>query len=126
MMVQRFSQKFMPTLKNVYKLSMRNFSNDSPLSLFRQNFTPHTEEQLNLQISQELNASQAYLSMSNFFGRTEISLKGASSFFLAMSCEEREHALELSKFASIRKFNLKKNQMQLHFQLISKICGEVE
>lgn len=99
MLLQRFSQNLTPTLKNVCKLSMiKTFSNDAPLNLFRQNFTPRTEEQLNLQISHELNASQCYLAMSNFFGRTEISLKGSTSFFLAMSCEEREHALELSKF----------------------------
>lgn len=91
--------------KNVCKTSMisiKKFSKDAPSSIFRQNFTPHTEEQLNLQINHELNASQAYLAMSNFFGRTEISLIGASSFFLAMSSEERDHALQLIDFQNKR------------------------
>ncbi len=100
-----FSKIFTPLLKNVCKLStieMKKFSNIAPVLLFRQNFSPRTEEKLNLQISHELNASQAYLAMSNFFGRTELSLKGTSSFFHAMSEEERGHAMELIKYQNMR------------------------
>lgn len=96
MMNKIFAKTVIPIFKNVCNISMTSVkknSNEAPLSIFRQNFAPRTEEQLNIQISQELNASQAYLAMSNFFGRTEISLKGTSSFFLAMSDEERGHAL---------------------------------
>lgn len=131
-MAKIVSDKLTPMFWNACKLStMKSFATDVPISLFRQNFTLHTEEQLNVQISQELNASQAYLAMSNFFGRTEISLKGASSYFLAMSGEERDHALELSKFAigctKLQTLSRPKPFIRHSvFQLTSKICEEVE
>lgn len=103
-------------LKNVFKISMlsvKNVSNmaSAPLSLFRQNFPPRTEDQLNVQINLELNASQAYLAMSNFFGQTQISLKGTSSFFLAMSTEERAHALLLINYVNMRGGRVKMNSI---------------
>lgn len=98
------SKKFAPlfNISSIYStIKIRNFSDDAP-PLFRQNFHPLTEQQLNFQISQELNASHAYLAMANFFGRTEIALPGSSSFFRAMSDEEREHALALIDYQNMR------------------------
>lgn len=123
------SQQFTPILRNACKIpmiSVHQFSNKASSSLFRQNFAPRTEEQLNIQINQELNASQAYLAMSNFFGRTEISLKGASSFFLAMSSEEREHALALISYQNMRGGRVKMNCILQPKDEFASLCMAIE
>ncbi|XP_037029235.1 soma ferritin-like [Bradysia coprophila] len=101
-MIATTSRKIAP-LSNIFRTlsnKTRNVSNDIPS--FRQNFKPRTEQQLNFQIGQELMASHAYLAMANFFGRTEIALQGSSSFFRAMSDEEREHAMSLIDYQNMR------------------------
>ncbi|KAG4067837.1 hypothetical protein HA402_010523 [Bradysia odoriphaga] len=101
-MIATTSRKIAPLLNicRTFSNKTRNVSNDAPL--FRQNFNPRTEQQLNFQITQELMASHAYLAMANFFGRTEIALQGSSSFFRAMSDEEREHAFALIDYQNMR------------------------
>lgn len=104
-MIEILSKRFTPFLTNVRKFSTikpNKFPIDASASMFRQNFTPQTEDQLNIQINHELNASQAYLAMSNFFGQTKIALNGSSAFFRTMSDEERQHALELIDYQNMR------------------------
>lgn len=98
------SEKFSPMLRNLSQSplkSVKNYCNEVP-SMFRQNFSPRTESQLNLQISQELHASHSYLAMANFFARTEIALNGSAGYFRAMSNEERMHAFKLIDYQNIR------------------------
>lgn len=99
-----FSKNFNPLIRNMLQIpqmSVKRYSNDVSC-IFRQNFSSHIEEKLNVQIGQELYASHSYLAMSNFFARTEISLTGTASFFLAMSNEERDHALQLINYQNMR------------------------
>lgn len=105
MTVKIFSKNFTPLIRNLSHIpliSVKRFSKDAPLCIFRQHFSPRVEEKLNAQIGQELHASHSYLAMSNFFARTEISLTGSASFFLEMSNEERDHALQLISYQNMR------------------------
>jgi len=68
----------------------------------RQNYHAECEAGVNKQINLELYASYVYLSMSYYFDRDDIALKGFAKFFKDNSDEEREHAEKLMKFQNQR------------------------
>jgi len=72
------------------------------LSQCRQNYHSESEAAVNRQINMELYASYCYQSMSFYFDRDDVALKGFSSYFKNMSDEEREHAEKLMKFQNMR------------------------
>jgi len=71
-------------------------------SLVRQNYAQECEAGVNKQINLELYASYVYLSMSYYFEREDIALKGFTKFYRKSSEEEREHAMKLMKFQNDR------------------------
>jgi len=68
----------------------------------RQNYHSDCEAGVNKQINLELYASYVYLSMSYYFDRDDVAMKGFAKFFLENSDEEREHAQKLMKFQNQR------------------------
>jgi len=68
----------------------------------RQNYHAESEAGVNKQINLELYASYVYQSMSFYFDRDDVALKGFSGFFKKSSDEEREHAEKLMKFQNQR------------------------
>ena len=60
------------------------------------------EEELNKQINIELDASQQYLSLYNFFLRDDVGLINIAKYFLKASEEEREHALKMIEYQNKR------------------------
>jgi len=68
----------------------------------RQNYHAECEAGVNKQINLELYASYVYLSMSYYFDRDDVALKGFAKFFKDSSDEEREHAQKLMKFQNER------------------------
>jgi ferritin heavy chain len=68
----------------------------------RQNYHSDCEAGVNKQINLELYASYVYLSMSYYFDRDDVALKGFAKFFKENSDEEREHAQKLMKFQNQR------------------------
>ncbi|KAG0300379.1 fts3-like protein [Dissophora globulifera] len=72
------------------------------MSLAKQNFSSATEEAINIQISQELQASQVYLSLSAWAGSSNQALPGLEKFFRASAAEEREHAQKLIDYQNRR------------------------
>jgi len=71
-------------------------------SVIRQNYHADTEAAVNKQINMELNASYTYLSMSWYFDRDDVALKGFAKFFSDQCKEEREHAEKLMKLQNQR------------------------
>lgn len=74
-------------------------SNESQI---RQNYHADSEKGVNDQINMELYASYVYLSMSYYFDRDDVALKGLSKYFKEMSEEETGHATRLMKFQNER------------------------
>lgn len=72
------------------------------LSRPRQNFHQESEAGINKQINMELYASYVYQSMSYYFDRDDIALKGFAKFFKDSSEEEREHAEKFMKYQNKR------------------------
>ncbi|KAG0362006.1 ferritin-like superfamily [Gamsiella multidivaricata] len=72
------------------------------MSLAKQNFSSASEEALNHQISQELQASQVYLSLSAWAGHSNQALPGLEKFFRESAEEEREHAQKLINYQNRR------------------------
>ncbi|KAL4227043.1 fts3-like protein [Mactra antiquata] len=68
----------------------------------RQNFHQENEAGINKQINMELYASYVYQSMSYYFDRDDVALKGFAKFFKESSDEEREHAEKLMKYQNKR------------------------
>jgi ferritin heavy chain len=68
----------------------------------RQNFHTDCEAGVNKQINMELYANYVYLSMSYYFDRDDVALKGFAHFFKKSSDEERDHAEKLMKFQNQR------------------------
>nr|6LP5_A Chain A, Ferritin [Sinonovacula constricta]6LP5_B Chain B, Ferritin [Sinonovacula constricta]6LP5_C Chain C, Ferritin [Sinonovacula constricta]6LP5_D Chain D, Ferritin [Sinonovacula constricta]6LP5_E Chain E, Ferritin [Sinonovacula constricta]6LP5_F Chain F, Ferritin [Sinonovacula constricta]ACZ65230.1 ferritin [Sinonovacula constricta] len=68
----------------------------------RQNFHQDSEAGINKQINMELYASYVYQSMSFYFDRDDVALKGFAKFFKESSDEEREHAEKLMKYQNKR------------------------
>lgn len=70
--------------------------------LNRQNWSKECEEELNLHISREYQASYAYHAISSFFGRGDVGLDKLQEFFKKQSIEEREHADKLMDYQNKR------------------------
>jgi len=71
-------------------------------SQVRQNFHTDCEAGVNKQINMELFANYTYLSMSFYFDRDDVALKGFAKFFKKSADEEKEHAEKLMKFQNER------------------------
>ncbi|KAI1294432.1 Stores iron in a soluble, non-toxic, readily available form [Mortierella claussenii] len=72
------------------------------MSLAKQNFASASEDAINHQISQELQASQVYLSLSSWAGNVNQGLPGLEKFFQKSAEEEREHAQKLINYQTRR------------------------
>jgi ferritin heavy chain len=72
------------------------------VSVVRQNYHAESEAAVNRQINLELYASYTYFSMSAYFDRDDVALKGFAKFFKKQSDEEREHAEKLIKYQNMR------------------------
>ncbi|KAF9583407.1 hypothetical protein BGW38_009545, partial [Lunasporangiospora selenospora] len=72
------------------------------MSLAKQNFSSACEDAINQQISQELQASQVYLSMAAWAGHVNQALPGLEKFFKESAAEEREHAQKLIDYQNRR------------------------
>ncbi|KAF9995580.1 hypothetical protein BGZ80_006941 [Entomortierella chlamydospora] len=70
-------------------------------ALAKQNFASASEDSINNQISQELQASQVYLSLSAWAGSGQ-ALPGLEKFFKKSAEEEREHAQKLIDYQNRR------------------------
>lgn len=68
----------------------------------RHQFHPDIEKAINQQILTEFTASYTYLSMSVFFGRTNIALPGCQGFFYNMYLEEIDHAVVFMNYQLMR------------------------
>ncbi|KAF9199626.1 fts3-like protein [Haplosporangium sp. Z 27] len=68
----------------------------------KQNFASASEDSINYQISQELQASQVYLSLSSWAGSANQALPGLEKFFKKSAQEEREHAQKLIDYQNRR------------------------
>jgi len=69
---------------------------------FRQNFGETSEHLLNMQVQMELSASHAYLAMSAYFERADVTLPGFKEWAEKQSEEEREHAEKFIKYLNLR------------------------
>ncbi|KAG0331222.1 fts3-like protein [Podila humilis] len=72
------------------------------MSLAKQNFSSASEAAINDQISQELQASQVYLSLAAWAGHVNQALPGLEKFFKESAEEEREHAQKLIDYQNRR------------------------
>merc|ERR1712114_6531 len=72
------------------------------MSAIKQNFHLESEAWINKQINMELYASYVYLSMSAYFARDDIALVGFSKRFKEASTEERDHAMKLIDYQTMR------------------------
>merc|ERR1712121_531649 len=72
------------------------------MSKVKQNFHSDSEALINKQINMELYASYVYLSMSAYFARDDIALPGFSKRFKEASTEERDHAMKLIDYQTMR------------------------
>ncbi|KAL3265389.1 hypothetical protein HHI36_009595 [Cryptolaemus montrouzieri] len=68
----------------------------------RHKYHQDIEIAVNQQILTEFNASYSYLSMSAFFGRTDVALPGCQGFFYDMYMEEIEHAIVFMNYQLMR------------------------
>jgi len=68
----------------------------------RQNYHEDVEAGINKQINMELYASYVYQSISLYFDRDDIALRGFGKFFKESSDEERMHAEKLMKYQNLR------------------------
>merc|ERR1711942_267920 len=87
------STKFKQTNNNNHKMAM---------SKVKQNFHSDNEALINKQINMELYASYVYLSLSAYFARDDIALPGFSKRFKEASTEERDHAMKLIDYQTMR------------------------
>ncbi|KAF9895754.1 hypothetical protein BX616_008904, partial [Lobosporangium transversale] len=72
------------------------------MSLCKQNFASASEEAINYQISQELQASQVYLSLASWADSSNQGFPGLQQFFKKSAEEEREHAQKLIEYQNRR------------------------
>jgi len=68
----------------------------------RQNYHEEAEAGVNRQINLETYASYVYQSMSFYFDRDDVALKGFAKYFKKASDEEREHAEKFMKYQNQR------------------------
>lgn len=80
--------------------------------LNRQNWSNQCEEELNLQINREYQASYVYHAISSFFGRGDVGLEKLQEFFKKQSDEEREHADKLMDYQNKRGGKVMFKQLQ--------------
>ncbi|CAO3569774.1 unnamed protein product [Mortierella alpina] len=72
------------------------------MSLAKQNFSSVVEDSINEQISQEMAASHAYLSIAAFMASDGVALPGFEKFFREQADEERGHAQKLMDYQNKR------------------------
>ncbi|KAG0210807.1 hypothetical protein BGX28_008943 [Mortierella sp. GBA30] len=72
------------------------------MSLAKQNFSNVVEDAINQQITLEMTASHAYLSIAAFLGSDTVALPGFEKFFREQADEEREHAQKLIDYQNKR------------------------
>merc|ERR1711942_463853 len=72
------------------------------MSKVKQNFHSDSKALINKQINMELYASYVYLSLSAYFARDDIALPGFSKRFKEASSEERDHAMKLIDYQTMR------------------------
>ncbi|XP_044748859.1 soma ferritin-like [Coccinella septempunctata] len=77
-------------------------SNMNQNKIGRHQYHEDIEKAMNQQILTEFNASYSYLSMSAYFGRTDIALPGCQGFFYNMYLEEVEHAVVFMNYQLMR------------------------
>ncbi|KAK9126736.1 hypothetical protein Scep_015582 [Stephania cephalantha] len=75
---------------------------DPHQSLCRQSYADECEKAVNEQINVEYNISYIYHAMYAYFNRDNVALKGLAKFFEKSSEEEREHALKLMRYQTMR------------------------
>nr|CAI5857298.1 unnamed protein product [Callosobruchus analis] len=68
----------------------------------RHQFHKDVEDGLNCQAMDEFSAAFAYLSMSCYFGRSDIALPGCQGYFMDMYEEELEHAIIFTNYILLR------------------------
>ena len=68
----------------------------------RQNWSEKCENELNIQIGKEYNASMAYHMLSCYFNRDDVGINKLVEFFDTASLEEREHANKLMHYQTMR------------------------
>lgn len=68
----------------------------------RQNWSEKCENELNIQIGKEYNASMAYHMLSCYFNRDDVGITKLVEFFNKASIEEREHANKLMHYQNMR------------------------
>lgn len=93
-----FGQQFYPPLLKYSTCSSKISGN----KIGRHQYHEDIEKAMNQQIQTEFNASYAYLSMSVYFGRTDIALPGCQGFFYDMYIEETEHAVVFMNYQLMR------------------------
>merc|ERR1712114_15152 len=84
------------------EISLKEEENKMAMSKVKQNFHSDNEALINKQINMELYASYVYLSMSAYFARDDIALMGFSKRFKEASTEERDHAMKLIDYQTMR------------------------
>lgn len=85
--------------KSLSFMSLRKMSNDSRP---RQNFHQECEAGINKHINMELYSSYVYQSMSVYFDRDDVALRGFTKYFKKFADEEREHAEKFMKYQNTR------------------------
>ena len=68
----------------------------------RQNWSSRSEQELNIQINKEYQASLSYHVLSNYFDRDDIGLNKLVEYYKKASLEEREHADKLMVYQNMR------------------------
>ena len=68
----------------------------------RQNWSEKCENELNIQIGKEYNASMAYHMLSCYFNRDDVGINKLVEFFDKASLEERGHANKLMHYQTMR------------------------
>jgi len=68
----------------------------------RQNWSALCEEELNMQIIREYQASLSYHSLSAYFNRDDVGIYKLVEYFNKASLEEREHADKLMNYQNLR------------------------
>lgn len=71
-------------------------------SQVRQNYHSDCEDGVNLLIKLEMDAMYMYLSMTSYFGRSDVALPGFADYFRKAVSEEWEHANTLISYQTKR------------------------
>merc|ERR1712098_728878 len=99
----RAQSEYCPAVQPAQSSNKQNNNhNKMAMSRVKQNFHSDNEALINKQINMELYASYVYLSMSAYFARDDIALMGFSKRFREASTEERDHAMKLIDYQTMR------------------------